>query len=356
MTRWEYFIKRILLTVPVLFMVLTFLFIMLRMGPIDPVTARLGPEADGTDAELMRERLGLNDPLWEQYVDFVTSFLTFDFGQSWVVQAERDILAIVINSAPPTIWLGFWAILLPLFIGIPLGFYAGLNPNSWGDYSASLGGILWQALPNFWLCVLALAALRRTRDGGGPFGFDWYTFGPDFTERSISITGTPDLEWISTIDVLFVPIPYINDFTALAIDIKLILPAALILGSASMAAELRIGRTAMLETVNSNFVETAKAKGLTDRVIVWKHIFRNSLIPLLPVITSEAFLLIGGSVIVEQIFNINGLGRIFFQSITQGDLPMAGALLFIFTLIILFLNILQDFLYTVIDPRVGYDK
>ncbi|MFC6752883.1 ABC transporter permease [Halorubrum tibetense] len=356
MTRWEYFIKRILLTVPVLFMVLTFLFIMLRMGPIDPVTARLGPEADGTDAELMRERLGLNDPLWEQYVDFVTSFLTFDFGQSWVVQAERDILDIVINSAPPTLWLGFWAILLPLFIGIPLGFYAGLNPNSWGDYTASFGGILWQALPNFWLCVLALAALRRTRDGGGPFGFDWYTFGPDFTERGISITGTPDLGWVSTTDVLFLPVPYVNDWTGLFIDVKLILPAAVILGSASMAAELRIGRTAMLETINANFVETAKAKGLTNRVIVWKHIFRNSLIPLLPVITSEAFLLIGGSVIVEQIFNINGLGRIFFQSITQGDLPMAGALLFIFTLIILFLNILQDFLYTVIDPRVGYDK
>ena len=356
MTRWEYFIKRILLTVPVLFMVLTFLFIMLRMGPIDPVTARLGPEADGTDAELMRERLGLNDPLWEQYVDFVTSFLTFDFGQSWVVQAERDILDIVINSAPPTLWLGFWAILLPLFIGLPLGFYAGLNPNSWGDYTASFGGILWQALPNFWLCVLALAALRRTRDGGGPFGFDWYTFGPDFTERGISITGTPDLGWVSTTDVLFLPVPYVNDWTGLFIDVKLILPAAVILGSASMAAELRIGRTAMLETINANFVETAKAKGLTNRVIVWKHIFRNSLIPLLPVITSEAFLLIGGSVIVEQIFNINGLGRIFFQSITQGDLPMAGALLFIFTLIILFLNILQDFLYTVIDPRVGYDK
>ncbi len=356
MTRWEYFVKRVLLTVPVLFMVLTFLFIMLRMGPIDPVAARLGPEADGTDAEIMRERLGLNDPLWEQYVDFITSFLTFNFGQSWVVQAERDIFDIIINAAPPTIWLGFWAILLPLFIGIPLGFYAGLNPNSWGDYSASFGGIFWQALPNFWLCVLALAALRRTRDGGGPLGFDWYTFGPDFTTRSISITGTPDLDWVSTTDVLFFPVPYINDWTGLGIDIKLILPAALILGSASMAAELRIGRTAMLETINSNFVETAKAKGLTDRVIVWKHIFRNSLIPLLPVITSEAFLLIGGSVIVEQIFNINGLGRIFFQSITQGDLPMAGALLFIFTLIILFLNILQDFLYTVIDPRVGYEK
>jgi len=356
MSRWEYFVKRLLLTVPVLFSVLTFLFIMLRAGPIDPVAARLGPQAGAADRAQLRERLGLNDPLWEQYVDFITDFLTFNFGQSWVVQAERDILDIAINAAPATLWLGFWAILLPLFIGIPLGFYAGLNPNTLGDYTASLGGIVWQALPNFWLCVIALAVLRRTRNGGGPFGFDWYAFGPDFASRNISITGTPNLEWFSTIDVLVFPVPYVSDWAALAIDVKLILPPAIILGSASMAAELRIGRTAMLETVNSKFVETAKAKGLTDRVIVWKHIFRNALIPLLPVITSEAFLLIGGSVIVEQIFNINGLGRIFFQALTQGDLPMAGALLFLFTLIILGLNILQDFLYTVIDPRVGYEQ
>ncbi|OYR74698.1 peptide ABC transporter permease, partial [Halorubrum sp. E3] len=272
------------------------------------------------------------------------------------VQAERDILDIAVGAAPATLWLGFWAILLPLFIGIPLGFYAGLNPNTFGDYAASLGGIIWQALPNFWLCVIALAVLRRTREGGELLGINWYTLGPDFAARDISITGTPALEWFSTTDVLMLPMPYVSDWTALAIDIKLILPPALILGSASMAAELRIGRTAMLETVNSKFVETAKAKGLPSRVIVWKHIFRNAMIPLLPVITSEAFLLIGGSVIVEQIFNINGLGRIFFQSLTQGDLPMAGALLFLFTLIILGLNILQDFLYTVIDPRVGYDQ
>jgi peptide/nickel transport system permease protein len=356
MSRWEYFVKRLLLTVPVLFLVLSFLFIMLRLGPIDPVAARLGPQATGGDRQRIRERLGLDEPLWEQYLDFITNFLTFNFGQSWVVQAGRDITDIVINAAPATLWLGFWAILLPLFIGIPLGFYAGLNPNSLGDYAASLGGILWQALPNFWLCVLALATLRQTRNGGGPFGFDWYAFGPDFLQRNISITGTPDLAWIATTDVLFVPVPYITDWTGMLIDIKLILPGALILGSASMASELRIGRTAMLETVNANFVETARAKGLKSRAIVWKHIFRNALIPLLPVITNEAFLLIGGSVIVEQIFNINGLGRIFFQSVTSGDLPMAGALLFIFTLIILSLNILQDFLYTVIDPRVGYDK
>ena len=356
MTRWEYFLKRILLSVPVLFMATTFVFVMLRMGPIDPVAARLGPEADGTDAELMRERLGLNDPLWEQYLDFMFNYLTLDFGRSWVVRGDQQISEVIIDAAPATLWLGFWAILLPLFIGIPLGFYAGLNSNTFGDYFASFSGIVWLALPNFWLCVIVLAALRRTRGGDGPLGFDWYTFGPDFEAAGRSITGSPDFDWTGTTDVLFFQVPYITDLTALSFDIKLILPAALILGSASMAAELRLGRTAMLETVNKNFVETARAKGLRGRVIVWKHIFRNSLIPLLPVITSEATLLIGGSVIVEQIFNINGLGRIYYLAIVGGDLPLAGALLFIFTVLILGLNILQDFLYTVIDPRVGYES
>ena len=357
MSRWRYFFKRLLLSIPVLFLVMTFIFILLRMGPVDPVAARLGPEASGAEAERMRERLGLNEPLWEQYLDFVTNFLTFDLGQSWVIYGDMDVVRIISFAGPPTLWLGFWAVLLPLFIGIPLGFYAGLNPNSWGDYVASVSGILWQAMPNFWLSIIILAILRQTK-GGGWFGFDWYTFGPDIT--GLSITGTPNLEFLSigSIDVGLLSIPLLTgvDWGALAVDIKLILPPALVLGSASMAAELRIGRTAILETINSNYVETAKAKGLKNRAIVWKHVFRNALIPLVPVITNEAFLLIGGSVIVESIFNINGLGRIFFLATVQGDLPLAGALLFIFTLIIIFLNIFQDLLYTIIDPRVGYER
>ncbi|WP_137289601.1 ABC transporter permease [Natronorubrum halophilum] len=342
MSRWKYFFKRLLLSVPVLFFVMTFIFVLLRMGPVDPVAARLGPEASGADAARMRERLGLNDPLWEQYQDFVWDFLTLDLGQSWVIYGDMDVVEILSFAGPPTLWLGFWAILLPLFIGIPLGFYAGLRPNSGGDYVASVSGILWQAMPNFWLSIILLAILRQTK-GGGWLGFDWYTFGPEIR----SITGTPDLSFFSGAGI---------DWSMLASDIKLILPPALVLGSASMAAELRIGRTAVLETINSNYIETAKAKGLTNRVIVWKHVFRNALIPLVPVITNEAFLLIGGSVIVESIFNINGLGRIFFLATIQGDLPLAGALLFIFTVIIILLNILQDLLYTIIDPRVGYEQ
>ncbi len=342
--------KRIALSIPVLFSAITFLFLMLRLGPLDPVSARLGEQASGADVTRLREQMGLNDPLWKQYLDFMRDLLTFS-GESWVVQANRPITDIVAQVAPTTIWLGFWAILLPLFIGIPLGFYAGLNPNSKSDYVASVSSILWLSMPNFWLAVMALAFLRKTK-GGGVLGFDWYALGPDIS----GITGTPGLDFLTLTNVFGVPLPTAMDWMAFLTDFKLILPASLILGSASMATEMRIGRTAVLETVNSNYVETAKAKGLKSRAIVWKHIFRNALIPLVPVITNEAFILIGGSVIIEYIFNINGLGSLYFRALVAADIPLAGALLFMFTLLIISLNLLQDFLYTIIDPRVGYDR
>ncbi|QLD86754.1 ABC transporter permease [Natronomonas halophila] len=358
MSRWRYFFKRLLLSVPVLFLVMTVIFVVLRMGPLDPVAAMLGPGGlSGANAEAIRENLGLNQPLWQQYIDFITDLITFNLGQSWVLHPNRTVFELLRAFGPRTLWLGFWSILLPLFIGIPLGFYAGMNPNSWGDYIASFGGIIWLAMPNFWLGIMLLTVLRRTDGGDGPLGFDWYQFGPN----TDSLIGAPSLDFVDVsswadLGVVSLPTGLSFEWMTLAVAIKVILPAAIVLGSASMASELRIGRTAVLETINSNYVETAKAKGLSSRVIVWKHVFRNALIPLLPIITNEAFLLIGGSVIVEQVFNINGIGKLFFQSAVQGDLPLAGALIYIFTLIIIFLNIVQDLLYTVLDPRVGYDQ
>jgi peptide/nickel transport system permease protein len=350
MSRWKYFLQRLVLAVPVIFLVITFLFIALRLGPVSPVAARLGPEASAADVQAVRESLGLNEPLWEQYTRFASDLLRFE-GQSWVVQADRSIRGVLADTAPPTIWLGFWAILLPLFIGLPLGLYAGLNPNTGRDYVSSALGIVWLAMPNFWLASLLAAFLASTQTGG-PLGFTWHTLGPDIS----SVQGTPSLNFATMSSVGFLPVPTGLDLGALAEDTKQILPPALVLGSASMAAEQRIGRTAVLENINSKYVETAKAKGVKTRTIITKHVFRNTLIPLIPVISNEAFLLIGGSVIIEEIFTINGLGRTFFQALVQGDLPLAGSLLFIFTLFLIFLNILQDLLYTIVDPRVGYER
>ena len=345
---------RVVLMVPVLFLVMTIIFVAIRMGPLDPAIAILGDEATGAQVEQVRERLGLNEPLWRQYLDFIWSLLTFNLGQSWVIQEGTETRTLIRIYGPRTLWLGFWAVLLPIFIGIPLGFYAGLNPNSWADYVASFSGIVWLAMPNFWLAIMLMTFLRRT-DGNQVF--DWYRIGPNIG----SVLGSPPLDfvevvtWVS-IAGMSIPTWIAVDFGTLAVAIKVILPPAIVLGSASMAAELRIGRTAVLETINANYVDTARAKGLSNRVIVWKHVFRNALIPLVPIISNEAILLLGGSVIIEYIFAINGLGLLFFEAAVSGDLPLAGALIFVFTIIIIGLNILQDLLYTILDPRVGYER
>ncbi|PSP16336.1 ABC transporter permease, partial [Halobacteriales archaeon QH_10_67_13] len=135
---------------------------------------------------------------------------------------------------------------------------------------------------------------------------------------------------------------------------KQVLPAAIVLGSASMGSELRIARTAVLETITADYVQTARANGVTRRSLVWKHVLRNALVPLVPTITNEAFLLIGGSVIVEVVFGINGIGWLFFQAALNGDLPLVTGLVFVFLLVVVAINIAQDLLYVLIDPRVGY--
>ncbi|MFC7188487.1 ABC transporter permease [Halocatena marina] len=347
MSRWSYFLRRLVLAIPVLFFAMSIIFLIIRAGPLDPVAAILGQNQDPQVAHQMRVQIGLVRPdgtpvpLWEQYIKFMTDLVTFNFGQTWVINRGTNALDLIAARAPVTIWLGFWSILIALFVGIPPGFYAGLNPNTLSDYTASFSGIIWRAMPNFWLAVILASVLANSTQLSQEIlgiTFTWQTF---IVETGV--IGTPELTDL-------------GDPTRLIAAIKWILPAAIVLGSASMGNEMRIGRTAVLETINSNYVETARAKGLTNRVIVWKHIFRNALIPLVPVISAEAFLLIGGSVLVEYVFGLNGLGKLSFQAINQGDMPLAGALLFIFAVFLQIVNILQDFLYTVIDPRIGYES
>ncbi|UPW01773.1 ABC transporter permease [Halorussus gelatinilyticus] len=335
MSRWQYFGKRVLLSIPVLLFGASITFLVIRAGPLDPVSAILGPQGDPQAYNDIKQQLGLNQPLWEQYIDYMINMFTLDLGESWVLQPDTSVYTLVLNYAPRTIWLGFWSVLIAVFIGIPLGFYAGLNPNTFSDYVASFGGIVWRAMPNFWLAVILMSVLSQSEKL--LFGFDWETF-----LYSTNVTGPPPLGNLASV----------SGFTK---ALKKIAPAALVLGSASMGNEMRIGRTAVLETINANFIETAKAKGVRPRSLVWKHIFRNALIPLVPIITGEAFILIGGSVLVETVFDISGIGFLFFQAVKNGDMPLVGSLMFIFILLVVLINIMQDFLYTIIDPRVGYD-
>ena len=307
------------------------------MGPIDPAARLLseGQVRNPAEYTAAQQQLGLDQPPLQHYLEWMGNLLTFDLGQTWLLYQGSNVNALILDFLPRTLWLGFWSVLIAICIGVPLGFYAGMNSNTSADYAASLGGIVWRAMPNFWLAIMLLAVLGSS---AAIIGIDYQ----NFIIPLDSLTGSPDMSQIGTVD----------GFLAAT---KKVLPAAIVLGSASMGNEMRIGRTAVLEVRNEDYIDFARAQGVSDRLIVWKHILRNALVPLVPIITSEAFLLIGGSVLVETVFSINGIGWLFYQAAIQGDLPLVGTLMFIFILMIVGINLIQDILYTIIDPRVGLE-
>ncbi len=340
------------MSIPVLWLGTSITWYVIFMGPIDPA-ANVLSSANPQNKQLYqtaREELGLNRPPLAHYVDWMTDLFMLDLGQTWLLYPGSNVNALVMDFLPRTLWLGFWSVVVAVFIGVPLGFYAGLNSNSLADYIASLSGIVWRAMPNFWLAVMLLSVLISSEAItksliGVSISWDAFLIPID------AITGNPQLSYMHGNPLAFFTKP-METLTA----IKKILPAALVLGSASMGNEMRIGRTAVLETRSEKYIDLAKAKGVSNRALVWKHIFRNALVPLVPIITSEAFLLIGGSVLVESVFGIQGMGWLFFRAAIQGDLPLVGTLMFVFIVMMLVINIAQDLLYTLIDPRVGYEE
>ncbi|MFB6221423.1 MAG: ABC transporter permease [Halolamina sp.] len=347
MSRLKYLGKRLLMSFPVLWLGTSMTWFIIYQGPINPAAYVLSESQtqDPEKVEAAETQLGLNQDPLEHYVDWMSSLFMFDLGQTWLLYPGSNVNALIMDFLPRTVWLGFWSVLIAVFVGVPLGFYAGLRSNTMADYLASVSGIVWRAMPNFWLAVILLATLVSSES---LLGFDWDAF---LINLDSGITGNPQLSYMDGKPWALFTEPG-NTLQA----IKKILPAAIVLGSASMGNEMRIGRTAVLETKNEKYIDLARAKGVSDRMIVWKHILRNALVPLVPIITSEAFLLIGGSVLVESVFGIQGIGFLFFKAAIQGDLPLVGTLMFILILLMLTINIAQDFLYTIIDPRVGYEE
>ena len=338
MTKLRYLGKRLLLSVPVVWLGTSMTWFIIFMGPVDPAARLLsqGQLRNPAAYQAAQTQLGLNQPPFQHYLDWMWNLFTFDLGQTWLLYQGSNVNALILDFLPRTLWLGFWSVLIAVFVGVPLGFYAGMRSNTASDYVASMGGIVWRAMPNFWLGIMLLALL-----GGSAsifWGWDWQSWLIPLD----AISGSPDMSRLHTVE----------GFLAAT---KKVLPAALVLGSASMGNEMRIGRTAVLEVRNEDYIDLAEAKGVSDRALVWKHILRNALVPLVPIITSEAFLLIGGSVLVETVFGINGIGLLFYQAAIQGDLPLVGTLMYVFILMIVGINLVQDVLYTVIDPRVGME-
>ena len=304
---------RIVSLLPILVGISVVTFSLIRMIPGDPVIALLGMEADETALQALRSQLALDRPLVIQYFAWASRILTGDFGRS--IQGGRDVLSMLLGALGPTALLSLAALAVSLLISIPAGIVAATQRNTLADYSASFIALCGLSMPSFWLGILLIMGL------------------------SIAVPIFPASGYVSPTED---PAAFFR---------HLVLPA-ITLGAALAAATMRMTRATMLEVLRADYVRTARAKGLTERDVVWNHGLSNARIPIVTLLGIQLGQLLGGVVITETVFSWPGIGKLTVDAIFARDYPVVqGAVLITATLFVL-INLATDLIYTAIDPRV----
>lgn len=311
----RFVIRRLILLVPVIAIVGTIVFVLIHLTPGDPAVVVLGQDATPEQIEAMRERLGLNEPLYTQYFDWFLGAIRLDFGES--IFLGQPVTESLIDRAQPTLLLTLYALTIQVAIAIPFGVISAVKHNSLLDRVLTVLSISGAAIPSFFLgimLILFFAVQLQWLPSGG------------FT----SITENP-----------------VQHFK------QMIMPA-FALGFTSAGLLARLVRSSMLDVLQEDFIRTAKAKGLPQRIMVVRHALRNALIPAITVIGYSLGGLLGGAVVTETVFTIPGMGRLVVQSVARRDFPVIQGAVLIIAAIYVLANLLVDVLYVYIDPRVRY--
>ena len=311
----RYILQRLFGMIVVMALVVTIVFVIVRVTPGDPAAVMLGPEATQQDIAELRTKLGLDQSLGLQYVYYIGQLLQGDLGQS--IFLNQPVTSALAERAEPTFFLTLFSILIASGIALPIGIYAAYRRGSFVDQAATTLAMLAASIPSFWLGLILIQFLA-VRLGwfpvsgyGGP--------GSSFAERMYHLT----------------------------------LPA-IALGVVSSALILRFTRASMLDVLGDDFIRTARAKGLGERRVVMKHALKNALIPILTIIGLTAAVLISGAVVTETVFGLPGVGNLVVSAVLRRDYPVIqGALLVIAALYVL-INFAIDMLYLLVDPRVRY--
>jgi len=314
----QYILKRLLLMIPTLFGVAVLVFLMLRVAPGDIVElkyAGTGAFAPKEAIEQERAQLGLDKPLWRQFISWIWGIARFDFGNSmWTGRPITQEIAIRLELS---LELAVMATLVAIFLSIPLGALAALKQDTWIDYFVRVFSIAGLAIPSFWLGIIIIL--------GFLIFFKWL---PPLTFTSFWVDPKANL-------------------------MQLIWPA-LAVGYRYSAVATRMTRSAVLEVLREDYIRTARAKGLWEKVILVRHALKNALLPVITVIGLEFAFLIGGLVVTEQVFNLNGIGMLFVESITRRDYTMTQALVLLVSFVFIFVNFIVDLIYAWLDPRIRY--
>ena len=312
-----FLIRRLLLTLPILFIVSVVCWSLINLIPGDPATVILGPEASEQAKDQMRERLGLNDPLVVQYVDWLGNVLRGDLGES--LRDGTPVSQLILQRLPVTLELALGTFLVSLTIAVVAGILSASNRGTWIDYLSTgfaLGGI---SIPHFWLGMMFIIIFAVNLGWLPASGYE-----PFFQNPAANIAA-------------------------------MILPV-LATGLRESAELTRMLRSSLLEELGSDYVRTAFSKGLSRRVVVIKHAVRNALIPFVTASGLQIAGLLGGLVVTEQVFQLPGVGRLIVESIEERDFTVVQGAVLSVTAIVVLINLLVDMLYALIDPRIALSK
>lgn len=314
-----YVIRRVLALVPTLIFASLIVFITVRMIPGDVIDLMLSTNDIGADKksrEQLEEALGLNQPVYIQYFRWLGAIL-LDGSLGKSLWQNTSVMEDILHRLPLTFELGLMALIVALIVGIPIGVYSAVSQDTIGDYVTRSFAILALALPGFWVGTLVMV-----------FPAIWWGWSPD-------VKLTPFTE-----DPL-------RHMSQMAIP-------ALILGKAFSAVVMRLTRTMMLEVMRQDYIRTALAKGLATRTTIMRHALRNALIPVVTLVGLQAPVLVGGAVILEQIFVIPGMGLLLLEAVSQRDYPIITGVFLIVGVAVVFINLLVDLSYGLLDPKVRY--
>lgn len=320
--RMLYIMRRLLQAIPMIVGIVTINFILIRMAPGDPATLLAGDFADLEAIARLREEFGLDEPLYVQYATYLWKVANLDLGYSYRFRAP--VIDIVLGRLPNTLLLLFFSFVLSMIVGIVLAALSARRPNSLFDNSVSSIAMLGYCLPMFWLGMMLILIFSST--------LNWLPTGGMYSLRSVE-TG-----WDLVLDV----------------GRHLILPATAY-AAYFLAMAYRLTRAKMIETLREDYIRTARMKGLSDRVVLFRHALRNAIVPVIAVMGLDFGVMIGGAVVVETVFSWPGVGRLMYESILSRDYPLLLGIFVVVSVGIIIVNLVADVLAAMIDPRIAYD-
>ena len=321
---YQYVLKRVLMVFPTLIGAAALVFLLMRLIPGDICVVRLGSGGGTSDPKaiaLCHAELGVDRPIMIQFFDFLWGFFTLNFGTS--MWSGKPVTTEILARLPVSIEIAVLATVIAILIAIPLGTISALKQNTWIDVAVRIFAIGGIATPSFWLGIISVMLVL------------------DFTN---AVFGKP---WMPPID--YVPIwedPIRN--------LSMVFLPAITVGYRYAAVSMRMTRSAMLEVMKEDYIRTARAKGLINKLIINRHALKNALLPVVTIIGIEFAFLIGGLVVTEQVFNLNGVGRLFVQAVQNQDYTLTQALTMLTVTIFVFTNLIVDLLYAWLDPRIRF--